>query len=424
MKVIADDEEESSIILGGGKVTPEQKAEYMVSYYGIIDARKAGDKEKEKEYADKLINFLYAFVIKEIEDFSDNEKESAVLKDQGYSDEKIPSMLFTPEEIDAMNQDVAKIWETIDPEETDHIFKVNLVSLQCSFLFTKHAKNRKEPGVTKNYYHGILPPIRDNFYTEYKTLRDNLETVVNKEFITGYTAKQNQLEIYYLINVLPYISITDMIEAWFMKGIWIVGFSTRFQYTDGNNWISPFNFLTHDYGHADNTFYCYDIVFGEMRRERTTENRIRTYNLIREFYEYIKTKYDSDKPKLYSIKLLFFTSFHEIGHSCLSYFSNASDKERFKLSLWLTQQHTLTSRFSDENDLFLSLPTRIQGKAKDSSTNIINKEEIKKYFLEECIPNFTTALYDFQKIKGIITGGKKTKKRKIKRNKKKRRTRK
>jgi hypothetical protein len=420
MKVITDDEE-SSIILGGGKVSPEQREEYMVHYYGIIDARKAGDKEKEKECADKLLYYLYTFVINEINDLSDNEKEYKRLKEEGYSDEKIPSMLFTPSDIKKMNEDVVKIWESIDPEETDHILKVNLVSMQYAYMFNDYTKNIESPGKTTATTSNLEAGLSKRIYTNYKLIK---KSPVLNEYVTGYTSKLGQLEIYYLINSLPYTTITDMIEAWFIRNIWIVGFSTRNKYVDGDNWQTPIFFLTHDYGHANFTFECYSAIFGEPGRDRSNENMIKTYNLIREFYEYIKEKYNSDKPTLYSIKLLLFVSFHELGDNCLNYFSNASNQDRFKMSLWWAQQNTFSTRFSNENDLFLSLPGRIQAKAKDSKTNIIDKEEIKKYFSEECIPNYTKALHDFQKTKGMITGGRKTRKRKMKRNKRKTKTRK
>jgi hypothetical protein len=414
MKVIADDEEDSSIILGGG-ITPEEKSEYMKAYYGIIISRKSGDKEKEKEFADILLESLHTYLVKEIDDLSNNEKESERLKEEGYTIEKIPTMLFTPPEIEVMREDIRKIWASIDPDETDHILKVNLVSIQCSFLFTKYSKNRDAPGKFNKRYDEIPEPPEGGDYTDYNFFKQNLKGLT--EYVYGYTNKDGQLETYYLINMLPYISITDMLETWLYEGIWLVGFSTRFQYTDGNNWNSPINFLYHDYEHADNTFFCYDVVFGGMSRDKKKENKIRTYTLIKEFYNYCKTTYDVDKVKLYSIKLLLFTAFHEIGHQCLSYFSNASDIEQLKRSLWGGQQVTFATRFSDKNDLFLSLPTRIKNAAKDPETNTIDREIIKKYFLEEAIPNYAIAINEFQRTKGMLSGGRKTK-RYIKRNKK------
>jgi hypothetical protein len=423
MKVIADDEEDSAIVLGGGKVTPEEKKEYMVSYYGIIDARKESNKEKEKEYADKLLEELRSYLEKEVEDLSDNGKETERLKEEGYSEDKIPSMLFSTEEIHQITEDIVKIWDSIDPEETDHILKVNLVSIQCSYLFTKYAKNREAPGKFNRIGEGNMAPIQDNFYTDYKAFKNNLELMGLHEFVVGYTNNPTELEIYYLINMLPFISLTDMIEAWQLKSIWIVGFSTRFQYTDGNNWNNPIDFLTHDYLHARNSFYCYNTVFGGNSRKMTTDNRIRTFNLIKDFYDYVTNKYDNDKPKLYSIKLLIFTAYHEPGNMCISYFTNASNQDQFKLSLWGAQQHTFISRFSDENDLFLSLPPRIRDKAMNAETNIIDKEVIKAYFLEECIPNYTTELHEFQREKNLFSGGRRTRRQRRRRSTKRRKSR-
>ena len=90
MKIVADDFEGGSTLQhGGGKFSTEEKNEYMESYYGIIDARKAGNTEKEKEYADKLLDSLRNYVKDEIADLADKEKETARLREEGFIQEVV-----------------------------------------------------------------------------------------------------------------------------------------------------------------------------------------------------------------------------------------------------------------------------------------------------------------------------------------------
>ena len=445
MKIIAD-EEEDSVIVGGGEISPEDKSKYKDSYYGIIQARKDGDKEKEKECADKLLAALRAYLDNEIKDLDDKDNETIRLKEEGFKDEQIQSMLFTNEEIESIKQDLNEIWTSIDPNETDYILKVNLVSIQCSCLFSVYAKNvkyeevnfkdifseidYKNYNVLKNYFN-----TKTIFVKQTKYLRYLSYTRAN---VAGYS-NENGFETYYLINMLPYISTTEMMDAWFEKNIWMIGFSTRYQYAD-NDYYSPIGFLNHDYQHAYFSKKCYDVPFGGNRPEPHEEKeypyydkRSENYKLISEFYGYVKNKYNADKPKLYSIKLIIFMGFHELGDKCEYYFTNASNTNSaintLSTKLDISNRTDMVSRFFDENDLYLSLPSRIRKEIEKDSEK--KGEIIVNYINGYCLTNFINALEEFQKSKGLIKegkglikeGGKKTKKRKTRRNKKRRKTR-
>ena len=125
MKIVADDFEGGSTLQHGGrKFNTEEKNKYMESYYGIIDARKAGNKEKEKEYADELLDSLHNYVKDEIADLADKEKETARLIEEGSAENKSQAekMLYTPDEIDSMNKDLEDIFNSsIKSEETNYI---------------------------------------------------------------------------------------------------------------------------------------------------------------------------------------------------------------------------------------------------------------------------------------------------------------
>jgi hypothetical protein len=464
MKIIAD-EEEGYKLLGGGKISKEEQSQYMESYYGIIDARKKGNKEKEKECADKLLQALRTYLDNEINDLSDTEKETARLKEEGFSVQQIQTRLFTPEEIKSIREGLKEIWDSIDPEETDHILKVNLVSIQSSCLFSVYAKNAKRED--ELLYHKKI--FNDFNYKNYKVIRDYfvLKSKVSQQLqiysqqlqiylsvyhikVAGYDIDKKGFETYYLINMLPYISTTEMMDAWFEKNIWIIGFSTRYQYADGE-YYSLLGFIKHDYEHARLGKNCYNVPFGGEYKftinDYTGEeeyvgdkdenfgndkNKSENYNLISEFYTHVKTKYKNNKRQLYSIKLIIFMGFHETGERCGYYFTNASDMssaiQRLVKKLEISNGTNISSRFLDENDLYLSLPKRIREDIKEKKDGKTKEEIIVNYINVYCLTNFVNALKDFQLIKGFIKkGGKKQKKRKTKRktkrNKKNRKTR-
>ena len=439
MKIVADDFEGGSTLQHGGrKFNTEEKNKYMESYYGIIDARKAGDKEKEKEYADKLLESLHNYVKDEIADLADKEKETARLIEEGSveNESQAENMLYTPDDIVSMNKDLEDIFNSsIKSEETNYIQKVNLVSIQCSLLFTKYAKNKTHPSFSDNVgvFASIPEAIKNGSYKNYSNLKTNIKKNMGNisnfslhalEHIEGYKhikGYNNQpFDTYYLVNILPYISITEMMDAWFTKGIWMIGFSTRYQFTDGStSWFSPIAFLFHDTLHAVGAFDCYGSGIGigsKPKKINDKKGRIAAnHNFIKNFYEYVKDKYKDKKDVslLYSIKFIIFIAIHEQDRDCNKYFSNVSDKLTvFKESLWKLYEQNYSRRIKDKNDLYLLLPARIR--------NEENSEEVVTSYIQECIHNYSVALNDYQKEKNMkfLSGGKKTKKRKLKTTKK------
>ena len=75
-------------------------------------------------------------------------------------------------------------------------------------------------------------------------------------------------------------------------------------------------------------------------------------------------------------------------------------------------EQNYSRRIKDKNDLYLLLPARIR--------NEENSEEVVTSYIQECIHNYSVALNDYQKEKNMkfLSGGKKTKKRKLKTTKK------
>jgi hypothetical protein len=135
------------------------------------------------------------------------------------------------------------------------------------------------------------------------------------------------------------------------------------------------------------------------------------HNFIKNFYEYVKDKYNDKKEVLYSIKIIIFTAFHEDTNDCNTYFGNADNVSEFEKSLLKLFKRYNYSRFEDKNDLYLLLPARIR---KEENSEVVDS------YIQECIRNYSVALNDYQKEQGMkfLSGGKKTKKRKLKTTKK------
>jgi hypothetical protein len=452
MKVVADEE----VILGGGKVTPEEKKEYMDSYYGFISAYNNKDYPKIKEYSDKLIDKLHNFVLNEINDLSDSNKEKERLKKQGYTDEEAQTMLYNDEDITGMKEDLNKIWSSILEDQVDEFMKINVISFQCVLLFMKYSKNREYPhfinitpiAITTDSAKQIDDIIQDElivtnifldfnqilnwhsieYYCDHQiVLDDNDKDRLEREFLEQDSRLPGRKEIKnnsygkshiyrVLYNIMPFLSITDILDIWLDYDVWVIGVSTRYKYVDGDNWFSPIGFIAHDLAHSSTLHNCYKSPFGGstgflgIGKLPEEKQKYETFQLLKEFYNYCKNVYnkssDEDKFKLTCIKLILFLSFHEAqdglkGRVCDSYYANASDEASFESNL-LQSISTLYKRLSNPRDLFLSLPLKVRKDSKNETSSGVNDEIVKKFFKEECVPIYAKGMRNFQLSKKII----------------------
>jgi tetrahydromethanopterin S-methyltransferase subunit G len=423
MKVIADDEEDTTIILGGSDCDNYTKDEYLSWCYGIVQARKDSNKEQEKEFSNKLLCALKSFCLTEIDNMADSVKETETLKNEGYSDDKIPSMIYTPEDIAVMKGEIEEIWNSIDPEEDNYIQKVNIVSVQCENVFTYHVKNKIDPDNRE----ANNKKLDDIDYKNYNITKNALSVV---PAYSGYLIKDD-FGICFLISIEP-LFVSHILDAFFEHNIWFLGFSTRFLKIDGNRWNSPYAFTTHDIGHAQNSFAyiyrsdttlptCYQSIYS------SNNNTKQGYELIRDFYNYCKEKNKKGSKELIALQIAIFFAIHEFGFysDCREWFGDSSDAN-FKEDL----TNKLISddyRFFNKNDLFGILPKK---RVRDpASTDPSKKEElVTNYLKNEVIENFVNTYTSWQKERGISPptrpiekGGRKTKRVRSKKTMKKRR---
>jgi hypothetical protein len=405
MKVIADDEEDSSIILGGGECDNYTRDEYVNWCYGIVQARKDSNKEQEKDFSDKLLCALKAFCLRKIDDIADSEKETIRLKEEGYSDDKIPSMLYTPEDIAVMKGEIEEIWNSIDPAEDNYIQKVNIVSVQCSNMFTHHVKNKLNPRGQEFDIELII---------NYKNYNDTKKEVSKDTEYSGYLIN-NGVSVFYLISVEP-LFVSHILDGFLEHNIWFLGFETRFLNIDGNNWQSPFSFTSHDLGHANGSLsMCYRRIYG------SNDNTEKGYESVSNFYKYCKEKYKKGSKELSALQLAIFYVIHEIPHNCNIWFGNSS-WGGFEKSILIKPY-----MFLDENALFGILPKRIR---QSTEADPSKKEElVTNYLKNEVIENFVNTYTSWKRERGITptpeqpttVGGRKTKRRRSKKTIKKRR---
>lgn len=434
MRVISDDEVDPELILGGAvsEEDKKKKEEYLNCCYAFVDARHKGDVNAEKEYYNKLLEYLKNFVSAEIDNLGDADKETAFLKNQGFTDEEIEqqSMLFSPEEIENMKKEARDIWSKAGADE-NYILNLNIISLLCLGLFSKHSKSNapplKETGVkvqvaiTKPWgnYAETSRAISRNYYVE-----DEWKGIENN----------GNFKQIFIVNIFPYLSITDLLSSSFEKNTWFLGFSTHCNYYDGNYsgstvWGNPFRFAIHDADHfmnmKSNMFKNGSSPFGiEIPNDPYDQGFVtakqNAFDKLKEFYRYCNETYKKDAQKLYSIKLLLFCVVHEDTKLAQVSFDVRETPEKTKTNIKTYKSSYddndgiimdgMLQRFYNKYDLWGSLPKRIKDKNSDDA--------IKEYITTECISNFVDALYEFKNLK---TGGRRRTK---KSNKKRRKSRK
>jgi hypothetical protein len=483
MKVIADDEEDSSIILGGAmsEEDKKKKSDYLSWCYGLVEAKRSGDTAKQKEYCDKLLDYLKTRVLQEIDNLGNSEKEEAYLKEQGYSDEEITkgsefykekgieheninkrtttpqtSLLFSQEEVQKMKEEAEKMWS--DPNflaETDYLVKLNVMSLLCCTLFEINSKNYNKPYKynTDEAIQEINFPI---FGEDYITIKNKLfneqgfvvlgdgNISVSQQLWTGDNTVKNFKQIC-LVNALPFITISDILSAFLEKNVWFLGFSTHFILFDDKLWTGPFGFPVHDIAHLtgmiddmipdNSTFFNISIPISYDRysteendgnKEGTPMYKYRqvayvVFNKIKDFYVYCeKNAPKGDKGvKLYSIKLLLFYILHENPEYTKFIFGKIDDPNTFKE---LVESYVTPGkyRFNNPDDLGGTLFGKFRTEEFKNKPESERLEDISDY-LKTCVSNFVDVLYEFQKKEGITTGGRKTKRRRSKKTIRKRR---
>jgi hypothetical protein len=479
MKVISDVEDESALILGGAMSEEEKKmkGDYLTWCYALVEAKRNGDTTNEKEYSDKLLNYLKTRVLQEIDNLGNSEKEQAFLKEQGYTDEEITkgsefykekgiegeninkrtttpqtTLLFSGEEVQKMKEYVEQIWS--DPNslaETNYLLKFNIMSLLCCTLFEINSKNYNKP--YKYNTDEAIQEIKFSIFGEdYITIKNKLINeqggveieyygIVNQHLWTGDT-NENYFKQIFLVNALPFITISDILTGFLEKNVWFLGFSTHYILFDNKLWTGPFGFTMHDVAH-------FNIVFNEMipynrsmfnisipsisSMEENDENKEGTdmykyrqaayavFNKIKDFYVYCeKNVSKGDKGvKIYSIKLLLFYILHENPEYAPPIFGKIDDPNTFK-ELVASYVTPGKYRFNNPDDLGGTLFGKFRTDEFKNKPESERLEDISDY-LKMCGSNFVDALYEFQKKEGIITGGRKTKRRRSKKTIKKRR---
>lgn len=345
---------------------------------------------------------------------ADSKKETETLKKEGYDDAIIPSMLYTSEEIDKMKREIDEIWLSIDPNEENYIQKVNIVSIQCSNMFSYLVKNRTDPEpnpnrrIVRDYKLGI----------NYKSYVDTKNAIALE--YSGYLRKDT-FEVYFLVSIET-LFISQIVEGFFEHKIWFLGFSSRFLKFDGNVWNSPYKFLSHDVVHAQfsfsYTFYeqnqddrnCYNSVYNSNR------NTNAGYNLVRDFYKYCKMKYKKGSKEITALQMAIFMGMHEQGtdSDCKIWFGNSSEKD-FKNNI----KHEMKihyERFFNKNDLFGSIPKRIRDSANTAEDKPSKEKIITDYLENEVVENYVNTYTEWQKDLLDRDGGRKTRRRRRRRH--------
>jgi hypothetical protein len=458
-----DEESTANVMMGGAcdkKSTTEDKSgekeeelrkkkEYLNWCYELVNARKEGNKEDEKKYSDNLLDYLKTHSLKEIDNLENSEKRTAFLKEQGFKDDQIQYKLYNPEEIKEMKEEIKQIWEDPNAQaETNYILKINAMSLLCLAVFSKHSKTDDYSEIETDDNRQILPAITPPWGDTYDAIVPAIKHQMRgfEDSWLGNPNKETHHQTF-LVNTLPYLSISELLGSSLEKNIWFLGFLPTCNYFDGDKngntfWGNPFQFAVHDANHFRNVLYSvfnngtspFGIPINEYDYEIGINDKNEAFEKLKQFYAHCNNKYKNkkDSAKLYSIKLFLFYVFHEDTTLSKLLFAKIDDPEETKKIVKSAEDFDeansldgAVERFYNPNDLFGSLPARIQNIRNSECSEQYNKTDLEKktivkdYIINECLSNFVDAMHEFQKEEEITTGGGR-KSRKMQKNKYKR----
>jgi hypothetical protein len=367
---------------------------------------------------------------------ADRDKERAKLKEEGYIDAIIESMLYTEEEIQKMKDEIDEIWKSMDLIE-DNSLKVNIVSIQLLTMFSFNLKTTiKPPDGKKN----VALDLASGFnYTDFYTTRNYFKKSTN-EFacLSGHNDKG--LPFYFLISIYN-LTVSNILDSLFEHNLWLLGFSSRFLYIDGL-WGSPWYYAIHDTEHWDISIACHEPCYKFVHGANNDINE--GFKIICNFYKYCKNEHGNTALG-YSLKVAIFLAIHEFGTASDGkiWFSDPTDQIKFKKGIIVNYINEMIDRFTNKNDLFELLPRRIREQVDAVEREEEKRKEIvMRYFHDEVVQSFVIEYAKFLKIPQLpppipipaatasalppphVPGGNKTKKRKYKKRRRKSRGRK
>jgi hypothetical protein len=319
---------------------------------------------------------------------------------------KDEAIAIIPEEYDtgkktAIRRDLEAIFAAI-PDDKNYIGKINLVCLQCILLFTEHCMDpaAKSFPVNSNdafFYYSRLKRIDWRNYSKLQAYiaagSGETRQVENLYFSSAsypkrfYTTNEPPRSMIFLVTILDYLSITEIIETC-LDNVILCGMTGKFDYADGR-FISPYEFLEHDITHGNNyEGFCF-------------QRAGIPYEDIQSFYRYCVNGHLSAK-EVYCMKVLIFFLIHE---SLCDYFPEYGKLTVDRIISDLTTTSLIgMRRFENLNDLGKIFPKPIQG----------NPAEIMK-FLTECAELYQREFHIWRMVAKKY-GGKRRVTRKARRN--------
>jgi len=285
-----------------------------------------------------------------------------------------------------LNEYLRIIFENIDILDKNYIGVVNIVSLQCSILFT-YASIGLSDYIDGGYF--FTKSFQRSFESitegvNFQSLKESTSWLYYKNITTRKKLCMSPIEELYtvhngLIILIDYISI-DKIVKLSIDDKFYCGFCFEKTIADGSSML-PFDFVTHDVSH----YYHFS------RRLDDPTYKTQTLQKIKTFYEFINTSKDKDVK--YACMCMIFLYTHERFDAF--FLEDLPKKVSFK-TIFLDQAVVTTKRMFermfDNNDLGLLIP-RDYRRSNDTRIEYLN-------YMIECYKNaltqFKEGKHDFE----------------------------
>ena len=320
---------------GGGKFSPEYKANYLEHCRLII-------LDNNIVSRDFLLAELHKDVIKainEIEEYSSIKEE--------------------------LSRSIEIIFGSINLNDPNSVGVVNVVSLQCSTLFTYACLGFNQP-TSQDFYN--LNSLNQKFLeftnnVPYNELTQNrtrdwryYENIDKTRGLLYDLYSKNSNKPRGIITILDYLTLDEILLP-YLNNWYICGIVYKKTFADGRFMI-PFGFTEHDITHFNN----YDGICFSRNGE--------DINKMRKFFDYIN-RIENREIK-YLTKIIFFLNLHE---SWCEWDSLSYNNGRFWSGLLRIE------RLFNDNDLGLLIPKRFR-----------ENEESRRAYIERALTTYTTQI--------------------------------
>lgn len=326
-------------IICGGTSTSSTKQEYLSWVYTLVSNQVSA--EVAAEMADNLLATLKRKVLADVAHMQDAKR---------------------------LRTTIAGIFDDPDAQrETDQLLKVNIISYQCLVVMNREFSQYSDDLLDYGEMKILAEECEDS--EDGPQFMDPCHLFVKTPAALKSATASARRKTFYVIVKTDTLTVSELLASLLQHGVFLCEFSSAPKRADHTSFL-PMAFMKHDIAH------------GEFMEPFFYPNSTLDIRDVQTFHVHVTAM--SDAPSRYALLLVLFMFLHEDGlFQYPTLFTKGQDLDAAAMA-------SVQKRFVNEDDLYMSLPTRIR-KGGASSDAVVGDylrhsyhlfaEEIKKSML-------------------------------------------